>query len=100
MEIGFNTILAIGIIYIGWGIIKHPYLEYNENELILYSFYGGVRKHFVFDQYNEITVKKGRLLLNGKKIKANNWFMNQHEWNKMLKFYDSTAFDSDIDVLA
>ena len=83
----FNLLLCGMMVIIGNSMLKRPYAVYNEKEIIQYSFYGTIRKHYKFDQRGDIEIKNNHFYLNSKKLKMNVWFVDNADWERAKLFY-------------
>ncbi|MEO9533772.1 MAG: hypothetical protein ABJG68_02150 [Crocinitomicaceae bacterium] len=102
LEDYINLIYAVAssfLIYIGFNIIKQPYAQFDENSLILFSFYGKTREKHKFSSKNELKFKNKHVYIKGKKIKLNSWFIQQSDWRRFEEFYATDQSDQMLDVL-
>jgi hypothetical protein len=89
-------LIAIGPIYIGIKMRKMPYAVITKNRIQVFGLLGQLRKdyqlakneHFLAIN-NRIYLRKNKVRL---KVKMNNWFVNQQDWNRVIEFFS----DNDI----
>lgn len=87
------------MIYLGIRMQKQPYAEYNKKELKLYSLWGGFRKRIEYQNPTEIQVKNNQLYYKGKKIRLNDWFVNEEQWQRMMRYYSEVGENELMDEL-
>lgn len=95
----WNILYAIAssfLIYIGNNIIKNPYAQFSENELVLFSFYGKTREKHSFTSKKQVNFKNKLVYIDGKKVKLNSWFIQNSDWRRFEAFY---ANDQSQDVM-
>ena len=95
----FNLLLCVMMFIIGKAMTKKPYAVYNSKEIIQYSFFGNIRKHYSFNKPDEIEIRNNHFYLNNKKLKMNNWFVDKRDWERAKQFYsgESDLLDELID---
>lgn len=86
----FNLIGALVIGYIGYSMLKRPYLRYSKNAIIVYNYIGSIRKSYQFVHLEDIKLKSNRLYLNGEKLKINDWMVRKADWNRFINYYDQS----------
>ena len=86
-SIYLNLVLCAVIFMIGQSMIKRPYAIYTDTDIIQYSFWGSIRKHYQFKDRGEIEVRNNHLYLKGKKLKMNSWFLDPKDWDRVLAYY-------------
>ena len=102
LEDYINILYAVAssfLIYIGYNIIKNPYAAFNQNQLILYSFYGKTRDNYEFLSKNELKIKNKLVYIKGEKIKLNSWFIQAADWRRFEAFYATDESAEMMDVL-
>ena len=85
----FLNILASAIvIYLGYNMLKRPYARFGEKEIIVYGFFGSVRKHYEFENKDKIVIQGDRLYLNNVKLKINPWMIDKKDWSRLLDYFN------------
>lgn len=78
---------SAGIVYMGWVKLRHPYISYTKNQLIVRGTFGDIYKKYIFSDNDRLLTQNNRILLNGEKLKFNRWFTNQHQYKAMLAYF-------------
>lgn len=79
------------IIMTGFLMKRKPYLTYGPKEIQLYSVTGKVREGFYFNDKRAVRISNNHIFLDDKKLKANDWFLNKAEWQRMVDYYSDSS---------
>jgi hypothetical protein len=92
------AIASLFMIQIGRNVIKNPYAEFDEKNIILYSFWGNIREKYSISSKKDLKLVKNRIYLNNKKLKMNSWFLATNDWKRILVFYalDNSSLDDEL----
>ena len=90
-SIYLNLIAAIFIIYIGNNIRTKPYIEYDNNEIIVYNLFGTIKKRYALDVLSDLVITNKKFYLKGKKLKLNHWFIDKQDWYRFENFYNNES---------
>ncbi len=89
-------ILTAGIIYQGYIRNTRPYLKYTHGQIEVFGNFGEKSRSYTWSQSDELKIKQGRLYLNGKKLRFNDWFVSAADYKRMLEFYGSPSGDAEL----
>ena len=85
------VLAAIAPIYVGVKMHKSNYAEVSKNRIKVYGLLGGLRKDYKLNKGERFSLKSNRLYVsqNNKisKVKINDWFVNQHDWNRATELF-------------
>lgn len=93
VEALFYNILSAAMIIVGFGILKGPYIIYDDSQLILYAYGLKERERINYKNKTAIEVKNNRLYYQGKKVKINEWFIKKADWERLIRFYSGKETD-------
>lgn len=101
----YYLILTGGNIILGIIRLKKPYVlcseirnendEITSGEIKVLNSFGQVQYRYEYKSTSEITVVGNRLCQNGTKLKFNSWFINKHQWNKIIRYYTDGKLPAD-----
>lgn len=80
-------LLSVGLFFMGLNRIKKPYLVYSENEIMVNGIFGRPLYNYQITARKNLKVVNNNFYLNEVKLKFNNWFVNQSQYNLMIKFF-------------
>lgn len=81
-------LLSAGIIYIGYVRLKKPYLICTKDEIRVTGVFGEIVRKYHYQNFKEITIKENRFFKEGKKLKFNAWFTNEHQWENLKRHFN------------
>lgn len=85
------VVAAIGPIYVGFKMRKSNYALVTKNRIQVFGLLGQLKKDYKLanNEYfmeinNRIYLRRNKVRL---KVKMNNWFVNQHDWDRVIELF-------------
>lgn len=91
LSILIYVIAAIGPIYVGFKMRKSNYALVTKNRIQVFGLLGQLKKdyklankEYFMTTNNRIYLRRNKVRL---KVKMNNWFVNQHDWERVIELF-------------
>jgi len=91
------VLAAFGPIYVGFKIKKSNYALVSKNRIQVYGLLGQLKKDYTLAKNerfmtinNRIYLKRNKIRL---KVKINNWFVNQQDWERVIALFSNNETD-------
>ena len=79
-------------IYFGIKMLKTPYAIVSKTNIQVYGLFGELKHDYTLDEKEIFITKNNRIYIKNEnknsKLKINKWFVNQHDWLRVIKFFD------------
>jgi hypothetical protein len=79
---------SLFMVKMGLNMIKLPYAEFDHKTMILYSFWGDIRKKYTFSSKKDLKLIKNRIYHKEEKLKLNAWFLAINDWKRIVEYYE------------
>jgi hypothetical protein len=91
------AVAAIGPIVIGFKMRKSNYALVSLKHIQVFGLLGHLREDYQLNGQSIFFIKSNRIFItNGtklRKVKINNWFINQHDWKRALELFETNDFE-------
>lgn len=87
--------LSFGLIFLGIIRLKKPYLICSDFKITVIGMFGQAIHQYTWTDKKELQIRGNRFYLNNQKLKFNNWFTNQNQYQNMIRFYSGSELLSD-----
>lgn len=82
--------LSFGLVFFGIVRLRKPYLICSDFKITVIGLFGKATRQYIWTDKKELQIKGNRFYLNNQKLKFNNWFTNQNQYQNMIRFYSGS----------
>tara|TARA_R110002096_G_C14417914_1_gene708859 strand:+ start:139 stop:570 length:432 start_codon:yes stop_codon:yes gene_type:complete len=92
------VLAALVPIYVGFKMRKSNYALVSKNRIQVFGLLGNIKNDYKLNKNEKFRTINNRIYLKRNKVnlkvKMNNWFVNQHDWNRVLEFFSDNENDN------
>jgi hypothetical protein len=102
-EILIYILATLPPVIAGYQMSKQPYATVSKNKIVIFSVFGTIKKTYQIKKNERFELKNNRIYQissnKSTKIKVNQWFVNKHDWQRVIDVFSNSESDKIINHL-